>query len=145
MWEARRLGAHEPCPLDPFPAPTHPTRVQRLFTWSSYALGKRYTFRLYAWNAMGKSLASAPYTFTTSATVPGAPTITSVAQDPGNFNLAVDIRAPTTTGGSGAASARPGARALKLSSARCPVARRPALTLRPCTLCPHRSHHRLPR
>ena len=81
--------------------------MQRHILLSSAAPGKRYTFRLYAWNAVGSSPASAPYAYTTPlsvghvATVPGAPMVTAAAQDPATYELAVTIQAPASDGGSG--------------------------------------------
>ena len=54
---------------------------------------------------MGQGPASAPVAATTSgptATVPGAPTITAVAQDPATYGLVLDIKKPSSTGGSSA-------------------------------------------
>ena len=82
-----------------------PLPLQRQFSWTAFAPSKRYTFRVAAWNAVGQGPASAPAAATTpgpAATVPGAPTITAVAQDQTSLELAVDLRAPTSDGGSGA-------------------------------------------
>jgi hypothetical protein len=60
--------------------------------------GTAYTFTVKATNAAGDSLASAPSSAVTPATVPGAPTIGAVTK--GNMSASVAFTAPASNGGS---------------------------------------------